>query len=244
MRTEKGVKQSTDVRKQLNRLRVKQTGRGDKELYALNIQMFIDASVRNGFDTLKTILKFFLFKIYTWVRRLSGAVGTAANQCGVNVTLTFSPEVLLAHKSNGTWFSFPEQGGHLRQLHHHRAEPLLDSHTEVSGFRCVRSMVQASLVCTNNQSLRSGGQKHPRNALTRLSSSHLSNIQWSYGPGSLSVSPSFHFPLSSVYPFLYNFNWNIFNGLYILLIYTNSFLPGSKTEAKLLVKTSKPIKYN
>lgn len=65
MRTEKGVKQSTDVRKQLNRLRVKQTGRGDKELYALNIQMFIDASVRNGFDTLKTILKFFLFKIYT-----------------------------------------------------------------------------------------------------------------------------------------------------------------------------------
>lgn len=34
-------------------------------MYALNIQMFIDASVRNGFDTLKTILKFFLFKIYT-----------------------------------------------------------------------------------------------------------------------------------------------------------------------------------
>lgn len=32
--------------------------------------MFIDASVRNESDTLKTSLKFFVFKIYTWVRLL------------------------------------------------------------------------------------------------------------------------------------------------------------------------------
>lgn len=140
-------------------------GGGDKGSNALNIQMFIDASVRNGFDTLKTILKLFLFKIYTWVRRLSGAVGTAAIQCGVNITLTFSPEVLLVHKSDGTRFGFPEQKDCPHQLHHHhhhyhRAEPL-DSHTEVSFSQgAFRSTVQSSLVCTNTQSVRSGGQKH------------------------------------------------------------------------------------
>lgn len=54
----KQVKGQTDGRREGG-------GLGGKELYALNTQMFIDASVRNGFDTLKTILKLFLFKIYT-----------------------------------------------------------------------------------------------------------------------------------------------------------------------------------
>ena len=65
----------------------------------LNIQMFIDASVRNGFDTLKTILKFFLFKIYTRVRRLSGSV---RSRLGL-----FLREVSLVHKSNRTQVQFP-----------------------------------------------------------------------------------------------------------------------------------------
>lgn len=33
------------------------------------------------------------------MRRLSGAAGAAAVQCGVDITLSFSPEVLLVHKS-------------------------------------------------------------------------------------------------------------------------------------------------
>lgn len=133
------------------------------------------------------------------MRRLSGAIGTAAIQCGVNITLTFSPEVLLVHKSDGTRFSFPEQKDCPHQLHHHhyrhhryhRAEPL-DSHTEVSFSQgAFRSTVQSSLVCTNTQSVRSGGQKHSQNTLMHedVSSNHLSN-----SPGSLSVSPSFHSP--------------------------------------------------
>lgn len=136
------------------------------------------------------------------MRRLSGAVGTAAIQCGVSVSLTFSPEVLLVHKSNVTGFSFPEQRGRLPQLRqqHQCAEPVVDSHIERLGVSGVfRSMVQSSLVSINNQSVRSGGRKHPENALTHddVSSSHFSNIQLSCGPGE-SICVTFHFPLSSV----------------------------------------------
>lgn len=139
MRNRRRSKAKHRCQKATKQVKGQTVGRGDKELYALNIQMFIDASVRNGFDTLKTILKFFLFKIYTWVRRLSAAVGAAAIQCGVSVALTSSPEVLLVHKSNVTRFSFPEQRGRVHQ-HRHHPEPLVKSHTQVSGFRCVRSV--------------------------------------------------------------------------------------------------------
>lgn len=189
--------------------------------------MFIDASVRNGFDTLKTILKLFLFKIYTWVRRLSGAVGTAAIQCGVNITLTFSPEVLLVHKSDGTRFSFPEQKDCPHQLHHHHhhhyhcAEPL-DSHAEVSFSQgAFRSTVQSSLVCTNTQSVRSDQNMkmfHPTTFQT---------VQGVY-----LCHQAFILHTSSVWSSSIQFNWIIFNGIYILLIYTNSFSPGPKTEKK------------
>lgn len=63
MRNRKRSKAKHRCQKATKQVKVQTDGRGHKE-YALNIQMF-DASVRNGFDTLKTILKFFLFKIYT-----------------------------------------------------------------------------------------------------------------------------------------------------------------------------------
>lgn len=186
MRNRKRRKAKHRCQKATKQVKGQTDGRGDQELYALNIQMFIDASVRNGFDTLKTSLKFFLFKIYTWVRRLSGAVRAAAVQCGVSVTSS-SPEVLLVHKSNVTRFPRAER----------LSSPASSSsswtvgkvpHRSVSGPWS--SQVWPALIISL------WGQKHPRNALRCFS--HLSNIQRSCGPGSLSVSPSFHFPFSSV----------------------------------------------
>lgn len=40
---------------------------------------------------------------------------------------------------------------------------------------------------------------------------------------------------------LHNFNCNIFYGIYFLLIYTNSFLPGPETETKHLVGTGNQL---
>ena len=65
MRNRKRSKAKHRCQKATKQVKGQTDGRRGKELYALNIQMFFDASVRNGFDTLKTILKFFLFKIYT-----------------------------------------------------------------------------------------------------------------------------------------------------------------------------------
>lgn len=48
--------------------------------------MFVEASVRNGLDTLKTILKFVLLK-YTRERHRSGAAAAAAVQCRVSFPL-------------------------------------------------------------------------------------------------------------------------------------------------------------
>lgn len=73
--------------------------------------MFIDASVRNGFDTLKTILKFFLFKIYT-----SEASKWSSCYCFNSVRSQRYFDVFLlksywSNKSNVTRFSFSEQRG-------------------------------------------------------------------------------------------------------------------------------------
>lgn len=144
MRNRKRSKANHRCQKATKQVKGQMDGRGDKELYALNIQMFIDASIRNGFDTLKTILKFFLFKIYT-----SEASKRRSWSCCDSVQSAFlglHPKSHWSTKSTVTRFSFPQQRGRVPQLHHH-PEPLVKSHTQLSAFGCVRSVVQLSLVC-------------------------------------------------------------------------------------------------
>lgn len=68
------------------------------------------------------------------MRRLSGAAGAAAVQCGVDITLSFSPEVLLVHKSKrGDPIPIPqaELKAVLAGFHRHyhpSSEPLDASH--------------------------------------------------------------------------------------------------------------------
>lgn len=194
MRNRRRSKAKHRCQKATKQVKGQTDGRGDKELYALNIQMFIDASVRNEFDTLKTILKFFLFKIYTWVRLLSGAVLTAVIQCGVSIYVEWdiSSWSFIGPQIKRDSIQFSQS----REAVFTSVVVMLNRWHQKS-----RSTVQSCLVCTNTQFIRSGGQKHPRNALTHenVSSSHLPNIQRFCGPGSLSVSPCFHFPLRSVW---------------------------------------------
>lgn len=113
--------------------------------------------------------------------------------------------------------------GRPRQLHHHyhpSAEPLDASHW--SGVQSIgwgfSSKVQSSLFCiSSNHHFRCGAVLRSKGAFT--------------------LHPA------QVDPLLYSFKWNTFNGIYILLIYTNSFSPWLK-NIKLLVKMSKSIKYN
>lgn len=108
----------------------------DKESNALNIQTFIDASVRNGFDTLKTILKFFFFKIYT-----SEASKQSSCSCSDSVRsqhyfdfFSWSP---IGPQIKWDSIQFPRverlsspASPSSSSSYHHHAE-LLDSHTQV-----------------------------------------------------------------------------------------------------------------
>lgn len=163
--------------------------------------MFIDASVRNGFDTLKTSLKFFLFKIYTWVRRLSGAAGSAAEiQCGVNVTFWLFLQSLIG-PTNQMWLDFPEQRGLSSPVSLSTCRRT--TRTQVSGgFRCVQ--VQSGLW----------------DQVVDNSFQSLSNVQQYCGPGSQSVSPELSIELSLIL-LCTIFNRNIFHGIYIF--FTNLY---------------------
>lgn len=175
----------------LKKVKGQTDGRGIRNCDALNIQMFIDASVRNGLDTLKTILKF-LFKIYTRVRRLSGAAGTAAIQCGVDVTLTFSSRS--CHWSTNQKQDsgpFPTcRRGWLQRLHRHW------SHTEGSGVQVCEvrgtSQVWSALIISLWDLVVKNTLKRLRRVKTFIQPP--SDVQWSCGAGRLSV---FHLPLTS-----------------------------------------------
>lgn len=183
--------------------------------------MFIGASVRNGFDTLKTILKFFFFKIYTGVRRLSGAESVQSQHYFVLLKSCWS--------SIQMWLCsvFPARRGcrHLRS-----SSRLCSTHRRCHAWKARGSRRAKPVVCANNQVCKTRRLKSSDRWRCLLRPPF--NIQC--GPRSLSDKPSFHFPLSSVWPSLTQFHleqfqWNLYFTHFYKVILMWAKKPGRKT---------------
>lgn len=233
MRNRRRSKAKHRCQKATKQVKVQTDGRGGKESNALNIQMFIDASVRNGFDTLKTSLKFFLFKIYT----SEASKRSSRKRCRDSVRSqryfsTSSPKSYWSHKSNVTRFPRTERAVFTGVTVATVVLPNPSTDLLHTSLRRVQA-------CSGPVgSVRSGGRQQlpkPFKCTAVLRSK------------SQSVSPrAFH--RAQFDPPLYNFSIGTFfmefiNFFFFLLIYTNSFLPGPEQETELLVKT-KQVKYS